>query len=55
MRDVKCKWYWGPSRMGKSWKAIKDFGYEPSMDEHCDVSGLYFKNSGNKWWDGYFE
>lgn len=35
--------------MGKSWSAIKDLGGDPEVD----CSGIYFKASQNKWWDGY--
>lgn len=26
MRDVKCTWIWGPTRLGKSWDAIRRLG-----------------------------
>jgi hypothetical protein len=54
MRDVKAYWYYGPTRTGKSWKAIADMGYPISQEGlQCDLTGIYFKNSQNKWWDGY--
>lgn len=36
---------WGPSGSGKSWFAQMNWG---------DVSTVYWKPQGTKWWDGYF-
>lgn len=50
-----CRWYWGPTRLGKSWKAISDMEFNITMDKDMlDLDGLFIKNSSNKWWDGYF-
>lgn len=35
------KWYWGPSRTGKTTKALEE------------MPGCYRKNGANKWWGGY--
>lgn len=35
------KWYWGPSRTGKTTKAL------------AEMPGCYRKNGANKWWGGY--
>ena len=48
MKSVEALWYWGETRLGKSWKAIKDADFDPKGD----MTGLYFK-SHNKWWDNY--
>jgi len=32
MRDVKCRWYFGPTRTGKTWKALKDMGVDLTTD-----------------------
>ncbi len=55
IRNVICKWYWGPTRLGKTWKAINDMDFNISSDSDCDLKGLYFKNPNNKWWDGYYD
>lgn len=49
MRDVKSYWLYGPTRTGKSWDCIKRMNKDPKGD----LSGIYFKDSENKWWDGY--
>ncbi len=41
--------------MGKSWKAINDMEFNLGEDPYFnDITGLYIKNSSNKWWDGYY-
>lgn len=49
MRDVYCEWIWGPTRTGKSWLAISSMGVDPKSN----LKEIFFKNSQNKWWDGY--
>lgn len=41
IRNVRAFWYWGPTRVGKSWKAIMDLGYDPNVD----LTGICFKTS----------
>ncbi len=54
MRDVKVYCYYGPTRTGKSWKAISEMGCPLEQQGlACDLTGIYFKKSHNKWWDGY--
>lgn len=50
MCNIKAYWYWGESRLGKSWKALTDAG----ADVKGEMKNVYFK-SINKWWDGYQE
>lgn len=49
MRNVSAKWYYGASRLGKSWKAIINENIDPLKN----MKAIYFKNSQNKWFDGY--
>lgn len=60
IRSIKAYWYYGPTRLGKSWKALVDTGVctvVPGANGQFDLSGdlktIYFKNSQNKWFDGY--
>jgi len=48
MRVVKARWYYGETRLGKTWKAIQDLGFDPK----APMTGLYFKQQ-NSWWDKY--
>lgn len=48
MKQVKAYWYYGETRLGKSWKALIDMG----VDVHGVMSQVYFKPV-NKWFDGY--
>jgi len=50
MRNVKGRWYHGPTRMGKTWLALKELGVDLTKDIPSQV---FMKNSQNKWWDGY--
>lgn len=49
MRDVTATWFYGPTRTGKSWAAIKALGCDPL----AGMAPIYFKNSQNKWFCGY--
>jgi len=49
---VRARWYYGPTRTGKSWKALRDLGVD-CTDNDVDMGKVYIKNSLNKWWDGY--
>jgi len=61
IRQVKAYWYYGATRLGKSWKGLLD--HTPLMLEYDmatkqprlggSVESIYFKNSQNKWFDGY--
>lgn len=49
IREVKCKWFYGATRLGKSWQAIKELKDAGAVD----LQGIYFKNSNNKYWENY--
>lgn len=61
IREVKAYWYYGATRLGKSWKALTT--HTPLLLEYDmetrkpklagDFNMVYFKNSQNKWFDGY--
>jgi len=61
IREVSAHWYYGATRLGKSWKALTDqaglmLEYHPETRVPKltgDFSKIYFKNSQNKWFDGY--
>lgn len=42
--SVQALWYWGDSRVGKSWAAKHDFP---------DLGKPYLKKANNAWWCGY--
>lgn len=61
VRRVQAFWYYGPTRLGKSWKALCERAFlrvetDPATGRSSlegDFSKIYFKNAQNKWFDGY--
>jgi len=59
IRRIEAFWYYGPTRLGKSWKALCDTGKFQLNGTGGDVvlegafREVFFKNSQNKWFDGY--
>lgn len=48
-RIVECRWYHGPTRTGKTYRAVQELGGKPD-----GVSpGIYLKDAATKWWCGY--
>lgn len=48
MCKIEALWYWGDTRLGKTWKSLIDAG----VDVHGDMKEVYFKDI-SKWFDGY--
>lgn len=59
IRHVDAYWYYGPTRLGKSWKALQDTGKFTVTNSQgkAEIEGnfrdVFFKNGQNKWFDGY--
>jgi len=45
MREVKCTWLYGPTRVGKSWEAVRLLG--------GDLKQIYIKDAKSKFWENY--
>lgn len=45
MRNVKCTWLYGPTRVGKSWEAVRLLG--------GDLKQIYIKDAKTKFWENY--
>lgn len=48
-----CKWYYGPTGLGKTWRAVRSLGYRLS-ENGAFPEQVYNKDSSNfQWWENY--
>ena len=48
-----CEWYYGPTKMGKTWLAMEELGFKLKMNQPFPEQ-VYNKDSSNfQWWENY--